>query len=116
MEIESKSNCPFCDFADRDVLIHEDEFVFAVISLRPINNYHVLVIPREHYEAFTDLCPTVWHRTFSCWLNAFRPPSGVFALLMRSRISRMMTLPEPVTIWWRIINFTLFRDLGMIRS
>lgn len=48
-------NCPFCNFSDREVLIHEDEIAFAVISLRPINKHHVMVIPRKHYESFVEL-------------------------------------------------------------
>ena len=55
MEIKVQRDCPFCNFSDREVLIHEDEFAFAVISLRPINNHHVMVIPRKHYESFVEL-------------------------------------------------------------
>ena len=55
MEIIVQPDCPFCNFSDREVLIHEDEFAFAVISLRPINNHHVMVIPRKHYESFVEL-------------------------------------------------------------
>ena len=55
MEIMVKPGCPFCNFSDREVIIHEDEFTFAVISLRPINKHHVMVIPRKHYESFVEL-------------------------------------------------------------
>jgi len=55
MEIIVKPDCPFCNFSDREVLIYEDEFTFAVISLRPINKHHVMVIPRKHYESFVEL-------------------------------------------------------------
>lgn len=55
MEITVKPDCPFCNFSDREVLIYEDEFAFAVISLHPINKHHVMVIPKKHYESFVDL-------------------------------------------------------------
>ncbi|MDQ3258128.1 MAG: hypothetical protein M3R15_30300, partial [Acidobacteriota bacterium] len=44
MEILVKLDCPFCNFLDREVLIYEDELAFAIISLRPINKHHVMVI------------------------------------------------------------------------
>jgi histidine triad (HIT) family protein len=50
-----KRGCQFCDFVDGDVIICQDHLLFAVISKRPINAYHVLVIPREHFEFFADL-------------------------------------------------------------
>lgn len=49
------NNCIFCNFADKNVVIYEDRLCYAVISLNPINRYHVLVIPRAHYENFVDL-------------------------------------------------------------
>ena len=55
LEKMTKPNCPFCNFLDREVLIYEDELAFAVISLRPINRHHVMVIPRKHYESFVEL-------------------------------------------------------------
>lgn len=48
-------NCVFCNFNDKSVAIYEDKLCYAVISLNPINKYHVLVIPRAHYENFVDL-------------------------------------------------------------
>ena len=36
-------------------MICEDEFAFAIVSKNPINNHHALVIPKRHYETFTDL-------------------------------------------------------------
>lgn len=36
-------------------MICEDSVSFAIVSKNPINNYHALVIPKRHYEAFADL-------------------------------------------------------------
>ena len=48
-------DCVFCNFSDKGVLIYENKVCFAVISKSPINKYHVMVIPRNHYESFVDL-------------------------------------------------------------
>ncbi len=50
-----RAKCPFCDFQDNDVVIWKEDTVFAVLSRSPINKYHALIIPRRHYESFTDL-------------------------------------------------------------
>ena len=47
--------CVFCKFADKNVIVYEDEVCFAAVSLNPINRYHVMVIPRNHFEDFVDL-------------------------------------------------------------
>jgi len=47
--------CVFCDFKDKEVLIYNDSLCYAIISINPINKYHVLVIPKKHYESFVDL-------------------------------------------------------------
>ena len=37
------------------VVIFEDKIAYGVVSEKPINKYHILVIPRQHFEAFVDL-------------------------------------------------------------
>jgi len=49
------SKCVFCDFKDKDVVVYDDEKCFVVVSLNPINKYHLMVIPKKHYENFVDL-------------------------------------------------------------
>jgi len=48
-------DCVFCEYEDGGTIVYEDSECFAVISSEPINKYHVLVIPREHYEDFIEL-------------------------------------------------------------
>jgi len=48
-------DCVFCNYRDKGVTIYEDSKCFAVIGADPINKYHVLVIPRKHYEDFIEL-------------------------------------------------------------
>lgn len=48
-------NCVFCNFKDSNVVVYENDKCFAAISLDPINKYHVMVVPKKHYENFVDL-------------------------------------------------------------
>lgn len=54
-EGQSENSCPLCDFDDRNVIIADDDYVFSIISENPVNPYHVLVVPKEHYESFSEL-------------------------------------------------------------
>ncbi len=47
--------CPFCDIGRMEALIYKDDACYAAISTKPINKYHILVIPRQHYESFIAL-------------------------------------------------------------
>lgn len=47
--------CPFCGFDQAEVTVFADANVQAFISLSPINRYHVMVVPRVHYERLADL-------------------------------------------------------------
>ncbi len=47
--------CPFCDVSRMEALVYNDDTCYAAISRRPINKYHILVIPRQHYESFVAL-------------------------------------------------------------
>lgn len=51
------SACPFCTLDDPDVTVWADALVQAVVSRAPINEYHVIVVPRTHVERFPDLAP-----------------------------------------------------------
>lgn len=51
----SNHECPFCNFAKTHLIVHETDLTYSIISLNPINTHHALVIPREHYESFSDL-------------------------------------------------------------
>ena len=51
----TKAACPFCSFNQPEVTVFADGHVQAFISLSPINRYHVLVVPRVHYERLADV-------------------------------------------------------------
>lgn len=50
-----KKDCVFCNFKVKDILVYEDKLCYSIISKDPINKYHILVIPKVHYENFTEL-------------------------------------------------------------
>lgn len=50
-----KEDCPFCSFSESQVEVYRDDLCFAIISRDPINKYHVIVIPKEHYTNFIDI-------------------------------------------------------------
>ena len=44
--------CIFCDIANKKLetnIVYEDEVVMAFLDCDPINEGHILVIPKEHY-------------------------------------------------------------------
>ena len=43
-------SCPFCDIKNIATdIVYEDEKVFAFYDIDPINEGHVLLVPKEHY-------------------------------------------------------------------
>lgn len=53
----TKAPCPFCGLDDPDMTIFSTDLVQAVVSKNPVNDYHVIVIPRVHAERLPDLPP-----------------------------------------------------------
>jgi len=51
----TKEECIFCNFKDKEVLVYDDNLCYAIISKDPINDYHVLIIPKKHYKNFIEL-------------------------------------------------------------
>lgn len=51
-------HCTFCDLihgAAEVSICHEDADAIAFMDIQPVNNGHVLVVPREHYESLLDV-------------------------------------------------------------
>ena len=54
----NEDSCIFCRIAQKQVpasLVYEDEKVMAFLDIRPLNEGHTLVIPKEHYESIFDI-------------------------------------------------------------
>src|SRR6185295_15621881 len=54
----SAPHCTFCDLirgAAEVSVCHEDSDAIAFMDIQPVNNGHVLVVPRKHYESLLDV-------------------------------------------------------------
>jgi histidine triad (HIT) family protein len=52
------TTCIFCRIAQKQVpssLVYEDEKAVAFLDIRPLNEGHTLVVPKEHYETVFDI-------------------------------------------------------------
>ena len=57
-EQDRPSHCTFCDLihgAAEVSICHEDSDAIAFMDIQPVNNGHVLVVPRAHYESLLDV-------------------------------------------------------------
>ena len=53
-----ETSCLFCKIIRREApasIVYEDEKVIAFLGIRPLNEGHTLVIPREHYETVYEI-------------------------------------------------------------
>jgi histidine triad (HIT) family protein len=51
-------NCIFCKIVQKQApssILYEDESVMAFLDIRPVNDGHTLVIPKEHYADIYDI-------------------------------------------------------------
>ncbi len=54
----NESPCTFCQIAQKEALasfVYEDEKAMAFLDIRPLNEGHTLVIPKEHYETIFEI-------------------------------------------------------------
>jgi len=52
------ADCIFCKIGKGEIKswkIYENEGVFAFLDVNPVNEYHTLVIPKDHYENIFDI-------------------------------------------------------------
>ena len=52
------SNCKFCKIAqgqEKSWKVYENDGVYAFLDINPANEYHTLVIPKQHYENMFDI-------------------------------------------------------------
>ena len=52
------SNCIFCKIVEgktKSWKVYENESVYAFLDIHPVNEYHTLVIPKNHYENIFDV-------------------------------------------------------------
>ncbi len=49
----TEENCVFCEIVAGNIpaqKIYEDEYVLAFMNIKPVNEGHALVIPKDHFE------------------------------------------------------------------
>ena len=51
----ASAECPLCRGLEPDIVVAQDPVAMAVISHRPVNRHHVLILPRRHAESFGGL-------------------------------------------------------------
>jgi|KBSMisStandDraft_5_1062788.scaffolds.fasta_scaffold981442_1 histidine triad (HIT) family protein len=79
-------HCTFCDMihgAAEVSICHEDSRAIAFMDVQPVNNGHVLVVPREHYESVADIPRDLALHLFKLTIDlgaAIRRVSGTEAL------------------------------------
>jgi histidine triad (HIT) family protein len=52
------SDCIFCKIVrgqEKSWKVYENENVYAFLDIYPVNEYHTLVIPKNHYESIFDI-------------------------------------------------------------
>ena len=78
----SPTHCTFCDLiqgAAEVSVCHEDSDAIAFMDIQPVNNGHVLVVPREHYESLLDVPEEIGLHLFRVTMrlaNAVRRVTG----------------------------------------
>lgn len=78
----SAVHCTFCDLirgAAEVSVCHEDSDAIAFMDIQPVNNGHVLVVPREHYESLLDVPEEIGLHLFRITMrlaNAVRHVTG----------------------------------------
>jgi len=76
------THCTFCDLihgAAEVSVCHEDSDAIAFMDIQPVNNGHVLVVPREHYESLLDVPEQIGMHLFQITMrlaNAVRHVTG----------------------------------------
>ncbi len=63
--MEHRDDCIFCKIVKGEIpciKIYEDENALAFMDIAPLNQGHVLIIPKSHYETILDIEPDVFGR------------------------------------------------------
>lgn len=79
-------HCTFCNLihgAAEVSICHEDADAIAFMDIQPVNNGHVLVVPREHYESLLEIPEALGLHLFKVTMRlagAVRSVTGLNAL------------------------------------
>jgi histidine triad (HIT) family protein len=76
------TNCTFCELIQGSAevsICHEDSDAIAFMDIQPVNNGHVLVVPREHHESLLEVPEELGVHLFKVTMriaNAIRHVTG----------------------------------------
>jgi histidine triad (HIT) family protein len=79
---EHQAQCTFCELIHGSAevsICHEDADAIAFMDIQPVNNGHVLVVPREHHESLLDVPEELGIHLFKITMrlaNAIRTVTG----------------------------------------
>ena len=62
------NECKFCQIADgraKSWKVYETDDVYAFLDINPVNEYHTLVIPKEHAANIQDVSPESFLKVMS---------------------------------------------------
>lgn len=65
--MKTESACIFCKIVSKQApasIVFEDETVLAFMDIRPLNEGHTLIIPKEHYVDIFDAPPDLLGRIY----------------------------------------------------
>ncbi|MBQ6817104.1 MAG: HIT domain-containing protein [Bacilli bacterium] len=60
-------NCLFCKIANKDInsmQLYEDDFIIAFLDINPQCEGHTLIIPKEHFEDYTEVPSDIMNHIF----------------------------------------------------
>ena len=79
---DQPTNCTFCELIHGSAevsICHEDADAIAFMDIQPVNNGHVLVVPREHHESLHEVPEELGAHLFRVTMrlaNAIRQVTG----------------------------------------
>lgn len=62
------SDCVFCKIVDEEIdaeVVYENDYAMAFLDANPVVDGHTVIVPKEHFERFSDLTEEVATGVFS---------------------------------------------------
>ena len=95
-------NCIFCHLDDLKTVIYEDDIVKAFLDIAPINEGHVLLIPKTHYLDTDEMPDEVLE-----WLTVGNPRP---ALLDVNHLSVRQLMRHPYLSFYQARDLVEYRQ------
>jgi len=66
-EISHGENCIFCKIVKKEIpasIVHEDDFSVSFLNINPVNEGHLLIIPKQHFPYMLDVPDDILEKLF----------------------------------------------------